>query len=74
MTPQVLVRFKTGDHAVFDLGGREEYFALGAQLARWFNCWIYIGQNALVKKDDIDRLFYFPEGYAKSSKSDMPQN
>ena len=65
--PQILVRLTSGRDIVFDVPGHHSYLQLMHQLSRWFNCWIMIGKNAAVRKEDIYQVFYFPEGHAKDS-------
>ena len=74
--PQVLVRFKGGDHAYFDITGEDAFFLLKMHLEAEPMGWIMIGPNAILKKEELDRLFYFPDGYPpdQSSSRSAPQS
>lgn len=77
-SPQVLVRFTAGDHCLFDMeDGRDEYTALLRELneSTYNDPWMPIGKTALIKKDVIERIFYFEQGYAhaQSSQSNVSQ-
>lgn len=62
-SPQVLVRFKEGDHAYFDIEDESAYLNLKMQLEDTLKSWIRVGPFALVKKENLDRIFFFPDGY-----------
>lgn len=60
--PQVLVMFSKGDHAFFDIEGKEYFDCIEMELEKSLYEWISIGCNAILRKDEISRLFYFAEG------------
>lgn len=62
--PQIVIRFKAGDHGVFDVEeGLPAFDSLVRDLNHSMDTWIWLGKTTVVDKDQIDRLFFFPEGY-----------
>lgn len=74
--PQLLVKFKSGDQVLFDIGSHEDFVRLVEEVAKlWGANWIYIGSNAVVRKKDIRSIFYVKDGWnAQSSQSSLPQD
>lgn len=74
--PQVLVRFKQGDHAYFDITGPDAFLQLKNELEQSPVGWMMIGPNSILRKEELDRFFYYQEGYphAQSSQSSLPQD
>lgn len=69
---QLLVRFKGGNHTFFDINGYDDYLGVKNQLVGWFkgwfNRWLFIGGKVLLKKSDVNGVFYCQDGYAKNIK------
>ena len=56
--PKMLMKFKSGQEVVFDLGSREDFDELVANLAGIWSIWMYIGQSAVVRKRDVSSVYY----------------
>lgn len=63
--PQILIKFKQGDHAYFDIEGVDEFKSFQRQLEHSISNWIMIGPNAILRTEDLERAFYFPDGYSQ---------
>ena len=68
----MIVVFKNGERVIFNLNDRFEFEEVFYQLKKWFSRWILLGSNAVVRKEEISNIFYFPEGYSKSKESIAP--
>lgn len=71
--PQLLIRFKNADLTLFDLEDESQFLSLENRL-EFDGKFIRIG-NAILLINEIDRLFYFKDGYANApnSQSYMPK-
>jgi hypothetical protein len=60
---QVSVRTKSGDDVRFEVeDGIDGLDKLCAELNRWYTGWLYIGKHALIKKDEIEGVYYIENG------------
>jgi hypothetical protein len=66
---QILVKFKGGEKVIFDVNTREAFDMLARTLGGIWNRWIYIGPNAVVKKSEVEGIYFFTEGHAKSAEN-----
>ncbi len=61
--PQMMVKFKAGELALFDLENYEQFTSIFKQLVKAKEEWIAVGNHVILRREDLDRMFYFPEGY-----------
>lgn len=68
--PQIYVKFKSGERAVFDIEDESDFRALRCEL-NYSADWVFLSPVALVNKNQIDSIFYLQEGYAENSQNHM---
>jgi hypothetical protein len=72
--PQMLVRLNSNENFLFDLKDYDEFLGILHRLNNDSNGWILLTFNNIVKKELLEAIVYYPEGYAKNSESNMPKD
>ncbi len=70
--PQILVKLRKADHVVFDVSGHDDFVRLVKSVSSYWGKWLCIGHSSLVRKDDIESIYYLKDGWnAQSGQSSM---
>lgn len=69
--PQVLVKFKNGEHVLYDAEGSDEFADVMTQISSCFGKWVCLGARSYVRKEDVSSVHYLSEGLnVPNQKSD----
>ncbi len=67
---EILLKLKTGEKIVFGVSDYQDFLKVLDGISGWWNKWVLITNQAAIRKDTIDSVYYFPEGYENRSRID----
>ena len=70
---QILVNMRSGEKVAFDIQDIRDFVKVANQLFEeagqftTFSEWVQINEKAVIRKDEIIGVYFFPEGYVQNS-------